>query len=107
MAKTAGQIVFGIPESNLGRTGLAIATEHRAGGLGARNLLRSFRVVHKDVLSDYVAICEHSVNLKRITPQSIAALVYCKWFRDEPNMQINEFPTFVEGGGYAQFVRVH
>jgi len=44
---------------------------------GTRNFLRPFRGVHKDSLSGYIAICEHSINLKRITPQFIAALVRC------------------------------
>ena len=42
-----------------------------------RNFLRPFRGVHKDHLSGYVAICEHRINLKRISPQFIAALVRC------------------------------
>ena len=45
---------------------------------GTRNFLRPFRGVHKDHLSGYIAIYEHSVNLKRITPKFIAALVRCK-----------------------------
>ncbi len=44
---------------------------------GARNFLRPFRGVHKDHLAGYVAMCKHSVNLKRITPGFIAALVRC------------------------------
>ncbi len=44
---------------------------------GVRNFLRPFRGVHKDHLDGYVAMCEHSVNLKRITPRFIAALVRC------------------------------
>jgi transposase len=42
-----------------------------------RNFLRPFRGVHKVYLADYVAMCEHSINLKRITPRFIAALVRC------------------------------
>ena len=45
---------------------------------GARNFLRPFRGVHKYYLSGYVAMCEHRINLKRITPKFIAALVRCK-----------------------------
>ena len=45
---------------------------------GVRNFLRPFRGVHKDYLSGYIAMCEHRVNLKRITPKFIAALVRCK-----------------------------
>lgn len=44
---------------------------------GTRNFLRPFRGVHKDSLSGYVAMCEHGINLKRITPKFIAALVRC------------------------------
>ena len=44
---------------------------------GTRNFLRPFRGVHKDYLAGYVAMCEHSINLKRIPPQFIAALVRC------------------------------
>jgi len=44
---------------------------------GTRNFLRPFRGIHKDYLAGYVAMCEHSINLKRITPQFIAALVRC------------------------------
>lgn len=45
---------------------------------GIRNFLRPFRGVHKDHLSGYIAMCEHSVNLKHITLKFIAALVRCK-----------------------------
>jgi transposase len=44
---------------------------------GTRNFLRPFRGVHKDHLAGYVAMCEHRVNLKSISPQFIAALVSC------------------------------
>ena len=44
---------------------------------GVRNFLRPFRGVHKASLSGYVAMCEHGINLKRITPKFIAALVRC------------------------------
>jgi transposase len=44
---------------------------------GTRNFLRPFRGVNKDHLSGYVAMCEHSINLKSITPGFIAALVGC------------------------------
>jgi transposase-like protein len=40
-----------------------------------RNFLRSFRGVHKKHLAGYVAICEFAINLKRITPSFISALV--------------------------------
>lgn len=40
-----------------------------------RNFLRTFRGVHKRFLSGYVAMCEFSINLKRISPSFIAALV--------------------------------
>lgn len=40
-----------------------------------RNFLRPFRGVHKKHLASYVAICEFAINLKRITPSFISALV--------------------------------
>jgi len=40
-----------------------------------RNFLRPFRGVHKKYLSGYLAICEFSINEKRITPQLISKLV--------------------------------
>ena len=45
---------------------------------GVRNFLRPFRGVHKAHLAGYVAICEHRINLKSITPEFIAALVHCQ-----------------------------
>lgn len=42
---------------------------------GLRNFLRPFRGVHKKYLSGYVAVHECSINLKRISPAFIAALV--------------------------------
>jgi transposase len=44
---------------------------------GVRNFLRPFRGVHKDHLSGYVAMSEHRINLKCITPEFITALVRC------------------------------
>ena len=46
-------------------------------GLGttARNFLRPFRGVHKKSLPHYLAMCEHKINLKRISPKFIAQLV--------------------------------
>ena len=41
----------------------------------ARNFLRPFRGVHKGYLKNYLAMCEHRINLKRITPKFIAQLV--------------------------------
>lgn len=41
----------------------------------ARNFLRPFRGVHKRNLSQYVAICEFSINAKKVTPQFTSALV--------------------------------
>lgn len=41
----------------------------------ARNFLRPFRGVHKKYLKYSLAICEHRINLKRITPKFIARLV--------------------------------
>lgn len=40
-----------------------------------RNFLRPFRGVHKKYLAGYVAICEFTINLGRITPAFIASLV--------------------------------
>ncbi len=40
-----------------------------------RNFLRLFRGVHKKFLAGYLAICECHINLKRITPGFVAALV--------------------------------
>ena len=42
-----------------------------------RNFLRLFRGVHKKFLAGYLAICEFHINLKRITPDFIAAHVAC------------------------------
>lgn len=44
---------------------------------GARNFLRPFRGVHKKHLAGYVAMCEHRINLKSVTPKFIAVLVRC------------------------------
>jgi transposase-like protein len=40
-----------------------------------RNFLRPFRGVHKKYLKYYLAICEHQINRKRISPAFIAGLV--------------------------------
>ena len=40
-----------------------------------RNFLRPFKGVHKCYLSGYIAICEWRINLKRISPAFICALV--------------------------------
>ena len=40
-----------------------------------RNFLRLLRGVHKQHLSGYVAMCEFGINLKRIMPSFISALV--------------------------------
>jgi transposase len=42
---------------------------------GVRNFLRPLRGVHKKYLSGYIAICEFSINLKRIDPSFISLLV--------------------------------
>ncbi len=44
---------------------------------GVRNFLRPFRGVNKSHLSGYVAMCEHRINSKSITPEFIASLVRC------------------------------
>ncbi len=49
-----------------------------------RNFLRPFRGVHKKYLSGYVAMCECGINLKRITPAFISALVLCTESGHEP-----------------------
>jgi transposase len=41
----------------------------------ARKFLRPFRGVHTKYLHHYLAMCEHTINLKRISPQFIAQLV--------------------------------
>jgi transposase-like protein len=40
-----------------------------------RNFLRTFRGVHKKYLEGYVAMCEFSINLKRVGPAFISSLV--------------------------------
>ena len=40
-----------------------------------RNFLRPFRGVHKQYLKYYVAMCEHKINYKSISPRFIARLV--------------------------------
>lgn len=40
-----------------------------------RNWLRPFRGVHKQYLKYYVAMCEHKINLKCVSPHFIARLV--------------------------------
>lgn len=46
----------------------------------ARTFLRPFRGVHKKYLKDYLAMCEHRINLKRISPRFIASLVVAHKF---------------------------
>jgi transposase len=41
----------------------------------ARHFLRPLRGVHKKYLHCYLAMCEHKINLKRISPAFIARLV--------------------------------
>lgn len=40
-----------------------------------RNFLRPLRGVHKKDLGSSIAICEFGINLKRVTPSFISALV--------------------------------
>lgn len=40
-----------------------------------RNFLRPFRGVHKKYLKYYLAMCEHQINCKQISPAFIAGLV--------------------------------
>ncbi len=42
---------------------------------GVRNFLRPFRGVHKRNLSQSVAVCEFSINIKKVTPKFISSLV--------------------------------
>lgn len=42
---------------------------------GVRNFLRPFRGVHKHYLSQYVAMCEFSLNLKHVSPEFLSRLV--------------------------------
>ena len=42
---------------------------------GVRNFLRPFRGVHKRYLCQYVAMCEFNINLERVSPKFISALV--------------------------------
>ncbi len=44
---------------------------------GVRNFLRPFRGVNKNHRSGYVAMCEHRISRKSITPKFIAGLVRC------------------------------
>lgn len=44
---------------------------------GVRNFLRPFRGVNKEYLAEYIAMCEHRTNRKRVTPDFIALLVRC------------------------------
>lgn len=46
-------------------------------GLGtpARNCLRPFRGGHKKRLQYYLAMCEHKINLKRLSPKFLSQLV--------------------------------
>ena len=40
-----------------------------------RNFLRPFRGVHKRYLSQYIAMCEFGINLKRVSPAFVSAWV--------------------------------
>jgi transposase len=42
---------------------------------GVRNFIRPFRGVHKRNLSQYVAMCEFGINIKKVTPKLISTLV--------------------------------
>lgn len=48
---------------------------------GVRTFLRPFRGVHKRSLSGYIAICEFRINLKRISPAFLSALVRVHTFQ--------------------------
>ena len=51
---------------------------NEGGWTGVRNFLRTFRGVHKDHLSGYVAIHELSVNHKRVSPVVVSTIVHCR-----------------------------
>jgi hypothetical protein len=57
--------------------GLREVHSNTAEGLwpGLRNFLRPFRGVHKKHLAGYVALHDHAINLKKISPAFISALV--------------------------------
>ena len=42
---------------------------------GMRNFLRPFRGVHTQSLSQYIALCEFTINHKHVSPAFIAGLV--------------------------------
>ena len=48
---------------------------------GVRTFLRPFRGVHKRYLSGYIAMCECAINLKRISPTFLSALVRMHTFQ--------------------------
>ena len=56
---------------------------HTTEGLwaGVRTFLRPFRGVHKRSLGGYIAICEFAINLKRISPAFLSALVRVHTFQ--------------------------
>lgn len=79
IARTRACVTHGIKEWARDHDGDGIREVHTdtAEGLwtGLRNFLRPFRGVHKKFLSGYVAVHEASINLKRISPTFISALV--------------------------------
>ena len=48
---------------------------NEGGWTGLRNFLRSFRGVHKQYLSGYVAIHEFAVNHKAVSPEFVSVIV--------------------------------
>ena len=79
IARTRSTVSHGIKEWARDDDGDGINEVHTnsAEGMwtGLRNFLRPFRRVHKRYLCGYVAVYECQVNLKRISPAFISALV--------------------------------
>ena len=79
LARAQVTVKHGLPEGARDEEGDGIRAVHTntAEGMwtGLRNFLRPFRGVHKKHLVGYVAMHEHAVNLKKISPALISALV--------------------------------
>lgn len=56
-------------------SGRSMSIRLRGSLASVRGFLRPMRGVHKKYLAGYVALCEFSINQKRVTPCFIAALV--------------------------------
>lgn len=77
--RSHGTVCPGLQEGARGDDGEGMREVHlnTLEGLGpaVRNFLRPVRGVHKKSLKYYLAICEHRLNPKRISPVFIAGLV--------------------------------